>query len=115
MRITNMQITMKREDWQTMKMTQTHNDSFKFKVENFQYWTMDAISLIDFIMVIKVFVWLFMYYLIYKLSKNDYVEFKAIMCIVKLESNISNLVQTIMICTRKNIDYIFQINWSTHF
>jgi hypothetical protein len=110
-----MHFTMKREDWQTMKMIQNHNDSFKFKVENFQNWTVVAISLIGFIMVIKVLAWLFVYYLIYRLFKNDYVEFKAIVCIIKLESNISNLGQTTMICTRKIIDCIFQINWSTNF
>lgn len=112
MKITNMHFTMKREDLQTMKMIQTHNDYLKFKVENFQNWTMDAIFLIDFIMVIKVLACFFMYYFIYRLFKNDYVEFKAIMCIVKQEPNISNLGQTIVICMRKIVDCIFQINWS---
>jgi hypothetical protein len=51
MRITNMHFTMKKEDLQTMKMIQTHNDSFKFKVENFKNWTVDSISLIDFLHV----------------------------------------------------------------
>jgi hypothetical protein len=71
---------------------------------------MDAIFLIDFIMVIKVLACFFMYYFIYRLFKNDYVEFKAIMCIVKQEPNISNLGQTIVICMRKIVDCIFQIN-----
>jgi hypothetical protein len=43
----------------------------------------DAISLINFIMVIKVLAWLFICYLIYRLFLNDYVEFKEAMCIVK--------------------------------
>jgi len=36
MKIVNMHFTMKREDLQTMKTIQTHNDYLKFKVENFQ-------------------------------------------------------------------------------
>ncbi len=112
MKITIMHFIMKREDLQMMKMIQTHNDYLKFKVENFQNWTVDAISLIDFIMAIKVLAFFFVYYFIYRLFKIDYVEFKEIMCIIKQEPNISNLGQTIMICTWKIIDCSFQINWS---
>lgn len=31
-----MHFTMKKEDWQTMKMTPTHNDSFKLKLKIFK-------------------------------------------------------------------------------